>query len=80
MNTFVSEKNLDIEQAMACGMVIAVWANNFPDRPAIYSDKGNRTFGELNKRINQVARVFAEAGLKPGDGAALICSNRPEYA
>ncbi|MDF1644637.1 MAG: AMP-binding protein [Pseudomonadales bacterium] len=80
MSTFVSANNLDIEQAMTCGMVIAVWANNFPDRPAIYSDKGNRTFGELNTRINQVARVFEEAGLKPGDGAALICSNRPEYA
>lgn len=79
MSTFVSANNLDIEQAMTCGMVLAVWANNFPDRPALYSAAGNRTFGELNARINQVARTFESAGLKAGDGAALICSNRPEY-
>ncbi|MBL4584986.1 MAG: AMP-binding protein [Pseudomonadales bacterium] len=80
MDTFVSANNLNVEQAMTCGMVLAIWANNFPDRPAIYSAQGNRTFGELNARMNQVARSFEAAGLKPGDGAALICSNRPEYA
>ena len=80
MSTLVSANNLTLEQAATCGMVVAVYANEYPDRPAIYSDKGNRTFAELNARVNQLARVFKASGLKPGDGAALICSNRPEFA
>ena len=43
------------------------------------SDVGERTFRELNARSNQLARAFRAAGLRAGDGVALVCSNRPEF-
>jgi long-chain acyl-CoA synthetase len=79
MTDLVTAKNLSPEQAAAVGMSVAVHANVAPDRPAIYSNYGNRTYGELNTNINRLARVLRKAGLKPGDGVALICSNRPEF-
>ena len=51
-----------------------------PQRPAIWSQDGDRTFGELNARANQLARALQRRGLAPGDAVALICANRPEFA
>jgi len=44
------------------------------------SAEGERTFAELDARANQVAHALRAAGLGPGDGVALVCSNRPEFA
>ncbi|MFT4797684.1 MAG: long-chain acyl-CoA synthetase, partial [Candidatus Azotimanducaceae bacterium] len=46
---------------------------------AVISNYGNRTFAELNERINQLARVLRNAGLKPDDGVAMLLTNRPEF-
>ncbi|MDY6829632.1 MAG: AMP-binding protein [Pseudomonadota bacterium] len=68
-------------QAAATGMIVAFHAHQAPDRMAIRAEQGpTRTYGELNARINQVARVMREQGLKPGDAVALVCSNRAEFA
>ncbi len=65
---------------VAEGMVLAYWARRDPDRMAILSPSGNRTFAELNARANQAARAFRRLGLVPGDAVALVCGNRPEFA
>jgi long-chain acyl-CoA synthetase len=64
--------------AMANGMVSAVWAELSPDRAAVMSDYGDRTFGELNSRANQLVRALRARGLKAGDSVAMLCGNRPE--
>ena len=61
------------------GMEIAAVAALDPDRLAITSDRGDRTFAQLNARANQLAHLLRERGYKTGDGIALLCSNRPEF-
>ncbi len=67
------------QQRAAEGMEIAAVAAIDPDRPAIISAHGNRSFRELNARANQIARLLQERGFKPGDAIALLCGNRPEF-
>ena len=66
--------------ALAAGMRVALTAHETPERPAILSDRGNRTYAELNARANQLARPLRARGLSEGDAVALSCSNRPEFA
>ncbi|HVF33462.1 MAG TPA: AMP-binding protein, partial [Acidimicrobiales bacterium] len=61
-------------------MTLAWWAGQQPDRPAIISDAGDRTFGELNANANRVARALRARGITAGDSLSLVCSNRPEFA
>ena len=44
------------------GMAPAWWARIAPDRLAIIAPSGNRSYGELNARANQLVRVFATPG------------------
>ena len=67
------------EEAAAQGMVVAWHAAQAPDRLAIISEMGNRTFGELNERANRLVRALRRSGLGVGDAVALLCSNRPEF-
>jgi long-chain acyl-CoA synthetase len=60
-------------------MTLAVRAREAPERAAIFSPAGNRTFQELNARANQCARAFRRRGLGPGDAVALLIPNRPEF-
>jgi long-chain acyl-CoA synthetase len=66
--------------AAAQGMVIAWWAARTPQRPALSSTHGDRTFAQLNARANQLANALRRQGLHPGDGVAIMCRNRPEFA
>jgi len=61
------------------GMVTAVYAAEAPDRLAVISEAGSRTFAELNARANQVLRALWSRGVQPGSTIALVCSNRPEF-
>jgi long-chain acyl-CoA synthetase len=61
------------------GMVSAFWARKKPDRIAVRDRFGSRTYAEINANANRLARVFRAAGLKPGDGVALFCTNRSEF-
>ena len=71
---------LEKREALASGMGIAVTARESPDRPAIVSDSGTRSFDELNARANQLARALRARGLEAGDAVGLVCSNRSEFA
>jgi long-chain acyl-CoA synthetase len=61
------------------GMLIAWWAAQGPDRPALFTAYGDRTYGELNANINRLVRALRARGLKAGDSVALMCTNRPEF-
>jgi long-chain acyl-CoA synthetase len=67
------------EAAFAVGMTLAWNARQAPERPAVLSERGQRTFGELNARANQLVRALRTRGLRAGDAVALFCSNRPEF-
>ncbi|HVM10778.1 MAG TPA: acyl-CoA synthetase [Acidimicrobiales bacterium] len=62
------------------GLTLRFWAEETPDKQAIISDYGTRTFAELDARANQLVRALRTRGLGNGDAVALICTNRPEFA
>ena len=61
------------------GMEISAIAALDPERLAVISEFGNRSFREVNERANQIARLLREQGYQEGDGIALLCGNRPEF-
>ncbi len=69
----------ELRDATARGMTIAVHARLAPERPALVSALGSRSFGSLNARCNQLARALRARRVGAGDGVALLCSNRPEF-
>ncbi|MGA1103623.1 MAG: AMP-binding protein [Pseudomonadales bacterium] len=68
-----------LDAALADGMAIAFHASQAPNRLALDSEFGARTFSELNARVNQLARVLRGSGLEPDDGVAMLMTNRPEF-
>ncbi len=70
---------LKLEEAVLTGMTLAFHAQERPDKMAVVSAYGERTFSALNQRANQLARVLRDAGLKPDDGVAMLLVNRPEF-
>lgn len=49
------------------------------DRVAMKDAHSAVTFGELDARVNQVARALRESGFEPGDRLALLLPNRLEW-
>ena len=45
----------------------------------IVADDGSIPYGELYANSQRVAALLHEAGLRPGDGVALVLPNRPEF-
>ena len=61
-------------------MNIADHANGDPGSPAvIVADGATITYAELYERSQRVAALLHEAGLRRGDGVALVLPNRPEF-
>ena len=69
----------NLEAAAQTGMMLAYHAHHAPDRLAVASNMGERSFFELNARVNQLARVLRASGLQPDDGVAMLLVNRPEF-
>jgi long-chain acyl-CoA synthetase len=67
------------EAAFGVGMMLALNAKLAPRRTAVVSERGDRTFDELNGRANQLVRALRARGLQAGDAVVLMCSNRPEF-
>ena len=61
------------------GCILTWWAEQQPDRAAVVSEHGDRTFAELDAAANRLVRVLRDAGLASGDAVALLCPNRPEF-
>lgn len=70
---------MSFEEAASRGMVLAWHAQQAPDRRAVSSERGERSFSELNAQANRLVRALRGAGVRAGDGVALLCSNRPEF-
>jgi fatty-acyl-CoA synthase len=47
----------------------------YPHAEAIVDELGVVTFAELEDRTNRLANAWADAGLKSGDGVAIMCRN-----
>jgi long-chain acyl-CoA synthetase len=60
-------------------MLASFWAEQLGDTPAVISEAGDRTFAEVNANANKLARALFARGVRPGDGIALMCANRPEF-
>ena len=50
-------------------------AVRFPDRVGIIDERGEVTYGELDRRSNALARALRERGVREGDSVALMCRN-----
>ncbi len=70
---------LSIEQAVTTGMTIAYHAARQPDKRAVISDYGSRTFAELNANANRLVGCLRSAGIGAGDSIAVVTRNRPEF-
>ncbi len=69
-----------LDAAADRGMLAAFWAAEDPDAPAVVAPCGNRTRGELNANANRFVRALFARGVQRGDGVALLCANRAEFA
>jgi long-chain acyl-CoA synthetase len=69
-----------LEAAALTGMGFAVWAAHQPEKPCVIDPDGRtRTFAEVNRNANRLARLLRQAGLQPRDAVALVSSNRSEF-
>jgi acyl-CoA synthetase (AMP-forming)/AMP-acid ligase II len=50
-------------------------AARFPDRAAIVDERGTLTFEEVHRRTNALAHEMRAAGIREGDGVAIMCRN-----
>ncbi len=50
-------------------------AIRYPDRLAIADERGALTFREVHERTNALAHELAAAGIREGDGVAIMCRN-----
>ncbi len=71
---------LNLDEAAACGMSLAVQARLHPERAALILAGQTTSFDALNQAVNQVARALRARGLVAGDGIALLCRNGVEFA
>jgi long-chain acyl-CoA synthetase len=58
---------------------IADHASSAAHSPALIADGAAISFGELYARSQRVAAALHDAGLRRGDGVALVLPNRPEF-
>jgi fatty-acyl-CoA synthase len=65
----------DIRRWGEFGMIPALNARRYPDRPAIIDDDGEITFAELDEAAHAVANGLRNMGVRGGDGVALLIRN-----
>lgn len=70
---------LSREEAFMKGMSLAVHASDRPDKLAVATNYGDRTFAELNARANQLSRLLSANGIGDGDSVAVVSKNRPAF-
>jgi long-chain acyl-CoA synthetase len=61
------------------GRAVTYWAELAPDRPAVVSPHGDRSFAALDARADRLGRALRRRGLEPGAAVALVARNRPEF-
>lgn len=64
---------------MDLGRMLAQTAERVPDKTAIIFRDQPTSYGELNRRANQVANALIGLGIQPGDRVALFMHNLPLF-
>src|SRR5262249_38497913 len=59
--------------------LLAEWAEQTPDAPALLHGERTISFAELHERSLRVARGLSDLGVEPGDRVALWLPNIPAY-
>jgi acyl-CoA synthetase (AMP-forming)/AMP-acid ligase II len=54
---------------------VATAAIAYPEEPAVEDERGTLTFSNLHRRSNALARGLRAAGIREGDGIAIMCRN-----
>jgi long-chain acyl-CoA synthetase len=70
----------EVDRLHETGMLPALHARLRPSAPAIISQDGGRTFGELNGNANRLISALRDRGVGPGDHLAVLLPNVPEFA
>ncbi len=65
-------------RAWSLGRLLETQAQRFPARPAIRFGDVEWTFREFNARVNQVAAVLQQQGIRSGDVVGVLMETRPE--
>jgi long-chain acyl-CoA synthetase len=59
--------------------IVRAHAAAAPDRPMLTYEDRVWTYGDMDRRSNQVAQALAAAGVGPGDRVAFLDKNTPEF-
>src|SRR5258708_7337812 len=59
--------------------ILTFWATRWPDRPAVRCADRQLTWGELNRRSNEIAAGLVKAGVRKGDRVGILMRNRIEF-
>ncbi len=57
------------------GSAVRIAAIRRPDAPAIWDERGELTYRELDDQINQLTNAFLALGMSSGDSVAILCRN-----
>ena len=86
MDTYTASQSFDfrhleaeISRAANTWTQSGVFAREYPNGNAIFSELGNRSFAQLEERANRVANQLRAIDLCAGDPVVLMCGNRPEF-
>jgi crotonobetaine/carnitine-CoA ligase len=61
------------------GSILAARADGEPDRQIVRFEESAVTYGGLDEAASRIANALGALGLEPGDRAAIMLGNRPEY-
>ncbi|CAB1370478.1 long-chain-acyl-CoA synthetase [Denitratisoma oestradiolicum] len=67
------------EQTYTVADRLEEWAERTPDSPFLVWNDQSLSYGEVNARANRYAHFALAQGLRPGNVAALLMENRPEF-
>ena len=65
------------EHLRLLGDLLAHWAREKPDGPALTFGDVTRTWGEFDERVRRLSGALAEAGIGKGDRVAFVDKNHP---
>jgi acyl-CoA synthetase (AMP-forming)/AMP-acid ligase II len=71
------ERNLI--QRVCVGDMLTRTTQRFPDKIALVDRETVLTYDELNRKVNQIARILLQRGYQKGDVVALMCENTYEF-
>jgi fatty-acyl-CoA synthase len=57
------------------GSAVRIAAIRRPDAPALWDERGELTYRELDDQVNQLTNAFLALGLQPGDSVGILCRN-----